>query len=422
MILGPVSTAQRPRVAVALGLVVTSVGYLVERIVAFADQSSIDFRHTWVAGQMWVDGANPYSAEFARVGAESFTSGDLPRIWVYPPNWFVLATPFDLFGDVTGSVIWNVGNSILLLLACWILAGIVRDQLPAFPEWSRRLFQSDRPDVDRLVLFAVHLAFVTFLQGTAIALTTGQTGVMAFFAMVLLVWAMINNRETWGVFAIVLLMLKPQVGIIVCVALLFDRTNWVMVGKAAAATILSAAPAFIRTSPNELLSEMLDNWDALYSPDYGPTNPERVSGLRNLAEWVGMGDVGVQVGVVFALLALIGFYVWPRGRGGAGNLRFGEPLGTMIASIGAIVGFVTLQTYDLPMIGLLFVAALASRGTRLVLILSGFALVYRSQNVELKITHDALTSGRLEAIAGLLLLAAVAGLVASGKPLVRAES
>ena len=54
-------------------------------------------------------------------------------------------------------------------------------------------------------------------------------------------------------------------------------------------------------------------------------------------------------------------------------------------------------------------------------ILVAFALVYRSQNVQLQISHETLTSGRLEAIAGLLLLVAVVSLVFDDKPVARAE-
>ncbi len=400
----------RPRRILAGFVSLVSIAYVVERIAAFRTQSSIDFRHTWVAAQMWTSGDNPYSPDFAELGAQSFASGDLPRIWVYPPNWYPITAPFAPLGDVAGSIIWNLISAVLMIVACWLLAGVAVPLLGSMPRWSRSMLHSGDPFTDRFVFFAVAFGFVTFLQGTAISLTTGQSGLIALFGVALLLWSLVHDRRGWGVVAIVILMLKPQVGAIFCFVLLFDRENWLMIGKAAVATVLAAIPPFLFSTPSEILDGMFENWDELYSVAYEPNLPEQVSGVRNLLHWAGLGDVGVQLGVVLAVATvLVGGWLVQRAPQ---NFLPGEREVLRISvAIASVIGFVTIQSYDMPVLGVLLVVAFACAGLRLAALTFAVALLYRSANVETIVGSSTLTSGRLETVASLIIFAVVASIV-----------
>src|SRR6476469_3887303 len=85
----------------------------------------IDFRYFWFAGYMWAHGLDPYSAAYAELGNSVLPVGSKLQMWLYPPDWWLVARALALFDLPTSLIVWRFAASGLMIVATaavtWVL-------------------------------------------------------------------------------------------------------------------------------------------------------------------------------------------------------------------------------------------------------------------------------------------------------------
>ena len=85
-----------------------------------------DFRYIWLAGYIWSNGEDPYSASFRSTSAMLPWNGHAPEVWLYPPNWWPLSSLLALSVLMTANLLWNIGNILLCLAASFLIVSSFR--------------------------------------------------------------------------------------------------------------------------------------------------------------------------------------------------------------------------------------------------------------------------------------------------------
>ena len=139
-----------------LGLAVVLLAYFGAKILGAGD--TIDFKYIWLAGELWSEGVNPYTEVYVARGEEAFVGLNPPTFWVYPPNWWPIATGSAVLSYETAGLLWRILSVVCLFLGCFVIT----KSLPNLPFW-------------------VHIAFwgvAATMSATAITLSLGQTSMV----------------------------------------------------------------------------------------------------------------------------------------------------------------------------------------------------------------------------------------------------
>jgi hypothetical protein len=381
-----------PLAALGLGL-----AYLASK--TFDAGPSADYQFIWLAGLMWADGIDPYTQAYHALAEEMFPDGRVPHAWYYPPNWWPVATAMARLPFEASLEAWRILSSGALILSCilvtWATVGLT----------STRGFAT----------FAALAAGASLFSATPIFLSLGQTSVALILGMALTLVALVRRSRVLAALGVVLLMLKPQLGLPVSIFLLMSPYWWPSLLAAAAATLAAAAPAVALPGLPGFLSaylEIISGYDG-----HGPAHPANMTGLRTLV-FAATGVSGaslVHIAVACGAAAVLGAL---HARRDSGALLF--------AMVALLAFLVPLHLYDLTFLvmGLAFLPSLSSRDQRLVAILC--LPLIRANNLErvlgLSLEKTTFATGSFLAslaLAGLALLGAAQGLHAARALLAR---
>jgi len=252
-----------------------------------------------VEGGMMGSGLSAYDLDAVRALRQDFIEHSM----LYPPNWFFPTIAFTLFGPTLASDLWFVGSVVALYVSCLIILKIFF--LPAVPK--NRLgeyleFFSERGT--RLIPLTLGLfGFIALSKPFGMNVYLGNTGIIAYLGVCVLTFGMIRESRLLAVLGLVILMLKPQIGVTFAVVLLLDRFGRGVVIRAAIASILMAAPAFFFDDPAKIVSDYLLNMSV--HGELGSNLPHRMTGIRNLVWRLSGSDMPTLV----LLLASVGFAV-----------------------------------------------------------------------------------------------------------------
>lgn len=335
---------------------------------------TLDFRFFWLAGEFWLGGESPYGADFAAEAAAQFgiTRG---AIWYYPPNWFPLAAIFSLADPLTASRMWSIANAAMLLGAC-------RLNVAAFCAMRITSGLVDLKSPIAQVLFALPPRTLFFLftglmapaQATGNTLHLGQCSMLIYFGASLLMLGAVRSRLVPAAAGLAILMLKPQIGVLVCAGLVFTAFGRRAISAAAAISILAAAPAFISTPSPEFL-EAFAGGLARYG-DQAYNMPPAVTGLRHLVWVAGGADMGSAFYLILTLVLISAFGLFAQLR------RAPSPAADFIAVAIAVTAAASpLHVYDLTILGAVALCAVSAPLPSGAVSLAAFALLWRAGNL-----------------------------------------
>ena len=149
---------------------------------------------------------------------------------------------------------------------------------------------------------------------------------LAFFGQALLIYGAVKGRQAFVVVGLVIVLLKPQLGLIYAVVLMFDRRTWLSVLVAGAITGALALPALLIGGPEVVIRQFLSGVAAYASRI--ENLPDAVSGLGNFLWLVSGIAFSSFVWLGFAAIAAVIANHFLHKRLGAAN----RPLAAIIAA------------------------------------------------------------------------------------------
>lgn len=363
-------------------LAALAFGQLVALAIERAGDPGYDFRYYWLAGRLWLEGVSPYGPGFREAAGRLIEEGNRPEIWANPPTYWlpsVLLAAFDL------------GSAWRLWLALSLCALVLASASVAFA-----LSQTSCPGSARAgaglgagPVFCLHLAVMAIMEVTQIALFVGQSSVFVYLGAALLIAGLARERRAIGVIGLVLLCAKPQVGVLVALALLLGGGARTIVLPAIAVSLLILLPAL----PSDPLV-VLEWLAALASYDGASyaNQPFAMSGIRHVL-WAYSGhDIGNLAAMIVTLAAGTAIAVRARMQpqvGARGAASKGRALADLVAvEILIALSLAPLHLYDFVVIGVGMTALAATRGASALAGIAALALCLRPSDL-----HIALLSG-----------------------------
>ena len=352
------------RLSLAAALLMPAMGYLIAK--AFFDTSdTIDFKYIWLAGHLWLDGQNPYLDVYLKTGRELFVGLNPPAGWFYPPSWWPIASlmstlPYELSGAV-----WRALSALCLVAGSTILFYVSRRSLGNVPFW----------------LMALVAAFGATMSATALTLSLGQTSLLIFLGVALFAAAYLSQGRIMMAIALVVLLLKPNIGLVFLAFALASSYWWRSVAAAVAVSLLMALPALVPLGFLDVLGDYL-----LVLGTYGEdavTQPVAMTGLRNLVYFFS----NVEVSGVLMALAGVPVAMWLGAQGDRRADAAGRA-DLLCLLILASVLFVPLHTYDLIMVLPLLVLSARWPVLWQLGLWFGFLVIFRVNNLALELGLD----------------------------------
>jgi hypothetical protein len=209
-------------------LTLASILYCIGKVI-FLTTDTIDFKYIWLAGHIWNLSLNPYSDEYRRVAEDLFGGGQgsVPAHWVYPPNWWPIASAFATYPYEIAGHMWR-----------WLLGSLLLTGVVALLSNGRNLGATEP------WRWAIFVICITASSATANAISLGQTAPICFAGVCCFVAAYARKSTPLMTAAIVLLALKPTLVLPICAFLLTDFFWSRSILAAGVITLSMAGPAF----------------------------------------------------------------------------------------------------------------------------------------------------------------------------------
>lgn len=393
---------------VILGIV--ALVYLGFKTYQVADRPGYDFRFIWLAGDLWLEGINPYGDAYEPAGIERISQGHVPTLWPYPPTWWIFSTPFGALNLYDANVAWNMINIVFVVGGIMLLSNAF---VVAFPEKNAKL-TARFGGWAAVVVFCIVLFLFSVLEATAILFSVGQTTLFACFGIALMLWSRVRKVIWLEALGLALVLLKPQIGLQYAILLLLlDARSRQTALLAGLFSIGLMVPAMF-TEPFVIFDFIrnVSNYDGFTDANL----PLSMTGIRLvLFEFLGT-DIGNLAAVACALAAIILTCAGPMRLSRSQNPAI-HSWQVISLSTAVIVAVAPLHIYDFVLLvvplPLLFCA------TRLgaFFAVAGAALIWRSENLAaLTRFHDLdveiFPGSRLATIGAILFLIGVAMTVA----------
>ncbi|MBI1250513.1 MAG: DUF2029 domain-containing protein [Alphaproteobacteria bacterium] len=352
-----------------------ALAYLAFKLVQTAPQPGYDLRFFWTAGALWLQGENPYAPGYQAFGERMIEAGNVPELWVYPPNVFPLAAILGAGDLATASWLFAALNVVLLIAGCWLCVRAASAALGndgALAAW----FSADSQTAPWRQFCALTFLMAT-LEGAAITITVGQCSILMFFGAAFMAFGVTRARRWPAALGLAILCMKPQFGAALALAaLFFVRDGWRIVAGAALISCLFALPALIISpaSPFEWLRNV-----AIYDEQFPRASDAlAMTGVRTLAQEAFGVDIGSTTALAIALAILAATLALVRAPLRA---QGGEVLAIALAGA-AMVAFAPLHLYDLVVIAIAAAVLLRqARGAPLMLAALGAAMIWRAEDI-----------------------------------------
>jgi hypothetical protein len=316
--------------------------YLVPKVLPILNigpHDHFDFQHLWLAGKIWGSGRNPYDGPlFQNEYIDIFhllvgpSNGVREILMLYPPYWYPLVVPFGFLSFEIAISIWKVINFSLLIGSTYLIARALADAT----------CQKYMP------IFLTGVGFVCFMQSTAISVWSGQTSILVYFGVSLMIFGLLKERPFVLIVGMVFLALKPNIGIVAFAAIAaLHRYRWTILPAAGVCLLASAPIAFTggyRASIEGFLANLAE---APLTDSYSPND---INGLIRISDYLFLSSnasLGTPIVILAAIIcAFVVFY----------NSSFNkapevEDAQHKVASLALFVAitffFVPLHSYDL---------------------------------------------------------------------------
>jgi hypothetical protein len=346
----------------AWGLLAAGIGFILLRSV-IAPRPEIDFRFFWFAGYMWGHGLDPYSADYGTLSREILPAGNKTPAWVYPPHWWAICRLLALFGLDQAVAIWRLLSGAMLIGGTWVMA--------------KALF-AGRGQFTTVVA-AGSAGLVCLIEPTTMMLALGQNGAFVHLGLCLLVAGHVRSSLLLKTLALLLLSLKPHIGVPVILGLALVPSYRLPIVLATVAGLLLALPQLIPFGPvatfQNLLGSLAGYSGVGMSPEQNPNIPVSSTGLLNL-----LGHAfptltslpGYGLGILSSLVA--GFAM--RGKDEKGQLKW------LLALIALLITLLPLHVYDLPVLFIPVLMLLSLRTDLGLMSLATLVLALRPSKIE----------------------------------------
>ena len=211
--------------AAAIGL--AGIFYLLWKTIALRGQD-LSFRYLWFAGSLWLDGINPYGSQYQEIGHKLFASFN-GQPFYYPPNWWPISTFMGKFEYQTAMEIWRTFNMLVIISSTFLLNSALK-----------------RVNINILPAYLIfYTGIVSFMQATVISLSTGQTSILMYLGVCLVIYAALTGKHIILAIGFAIVLLKPQIGVPLMIAFLPFRKHHLSIFYASVITFLFSLPALI---------------------------------------------------------------------------------------------------------------------------------------------------------------------------------
>ena len=341
-----------------LGLV-----YLASKVISLDGAGGQDFKVIWIAGKNWAAAQNPYGASFTAKYLDAFGVGQ-NDLWLYPPYWYPIAVPLSLLPFSVANEVWKIANAALLIGAIHLIARSLADT-------AGKRYRT---------IFLAGLAFACLLQATALALFVGQTSFLVFFGLAAVIFGILKGRPLLLICGLVILALKPQIGVVVFAAIAAHRHyRWVLF-PAGAICLLATAPIAISGNYNASIVGFLAN---LPQQSAIPGNaPHYLTGLINLFDYIVPHSLSSELALIFTAVGCATLVFNNLSINRTINFDDAQHKTACLAVLVASTFFlVPLHGYDLISITSMLMMTLAAPLAGRWLVISGLLLCFRPGNL-----------------------------------------
>lgn len=361
--------------------------------------NSLDYMYFWWAGKMWLAGENPYSEAYRVLAVEAFSGYRAPLAWGYPPTWYFLLTPLALLKFEYSSYAWQLLNLSFLIVGGWVFCSIIKPK--CIHNYSF------------LYIYMMLMAYVFLLQSSAHTISTGQSSILIFFGLSILVFGH-EKRKRWAkVVGLIILSMKPHIGLVFFCFMFFHRDYRRDVIISTLFIALMCLPALSIFGFENLVTDYKSfiPSGSQYS-NFHANTPASLTGVGHVV----FALFGQEIGYVFQILfvaavAAIGGMIFNLK---STKKRDGEFHNIIYFLICVTAFMLPLHTYDLVLVSFLIPLSIFYCWRSQIFTMIGLALIFRSANVA-KITGlhleetDSSFLGTSIATVGLLFL--VVGLI-----------
>jgi len=345
---------------------VLGVAYAATKGISIHGEGGLDFHLIWLAGKMWEAGANPYGPKFLNEYYEHFHEMMPGAYWIYPPYWYPIAISLSQWSFPVANSIWKVVNFVLLIGATHLIARALADV-------TREKYAP---------IFFSGIAYVCFMQATAVVLFNGQTSILVYFGFAAVFYGMLRDRSLFVATGLMFLALKPQIGAVVFAAVFMLRQFRWTVFVAAGVCLIATIPIAVATDYRASLAGLLTNL-ARYS-DFPANTPANLTGLTNMISFVASPSATVHAMLFLFAAAVVCaaaiFYLWPIDVAAETNgIRM--QLAGLVLFVASTLFFLPLHSYDLVSLAALMMLISAESFAGGWLIFSGLIVCLRPSSL-----------------------------------------
>lgn len=361
------------RIAACIAILVISISYLIFKTYQVSDRPGFDFKYIWLAGDLWLEGANPYGSEYMHEGELRISQGHVPIMWVYPPSWWPIATPFGFLDLYSANVVWNTANIILIIITSAMLSSLAVRNFSS----CRKSDQNRSGKLQTFLVFCPLVFLIATLEATGILFSVGQTTLLICLGVTMMLWGRIHNIIWVGALGLALVMLKPQIGLPFALLSVFDKIGRKTIFPAILISAGFAAPAFIQT-PTVLL-DFLDNLLA-YDGFTDANLPQSMTGARLLIWELSAIDIGNIKATVLTLVAISMLCLGPT-RVTYANDPDIMSWKVFALSTAVIIAFAPLHIYDFVLIVVALPFLVSVKWPERTVAITGMLMIWRSENL-----------------------------------------
>ncbi|MBK5927523.1 glycosyltransferase 87 family protein [Rhodobaculum claviforme] len=304
--------------AVAIILSLSTI-YLIAKAVG---SSGLDFRLIWLAGVVWSEGASPYGEAYGLQYIAEWGPGPITHFWVYPPWWWPISNLSALTEFSTATLSWAITGAGISLVSCLIIVlNLGQDRHYAF------------------LAGGTATALVCVSQPLIWGISIGQTSFLLLGGIALLIHAEVRGSTFARISGLVLLMLKPSVGV-------FFLLFYLMIPEGRRSVTGALAALVVMTLPSLLFLGFSDVWgmaEALQR--YGA--PEMI--FNSFANSTGLVQLASLLGVEASGALRTGIKMVAAGAAlGLGLIatRRRDPVGCLAALCCLLMILLPLHSYD----------------------------------------------------------------------------
>ena len=344
------------KVGLAIGML--GITYLIWKIISLQGQD-LTFKYIWLAGSLWQNGLSPYSIEYQEIGHKMFTTFN-GQPFYYPPNWWPFSNILAAFDYNTATEIWRVLNGLCIVSSTFLLNG-------ALKKIDINLTPSS------LVLYT---GLVSLMQASAIIIATGQTTILIYFGLCLVIYSAVNSRPLWLALGLCVMLLKPQIGVVLFFAFIPFKKYHMALLYTCALTLLLMLPALITIGPFETILPYLKGLSQHSS--FATNEAQNSTGLKSILYNITNFKLPSTMATLLSIVGAVGAGLYFKKSGKENSTNFIRYLMIIIM----ITAFIApLHEYDMIIIVPLILLS-AIYGVRAQWLLSlPFIILARSGNI-----------------------------------------